>query len=91
MSYVESRRDGCGAHRHLEFETWSQGIHARSGVACADCHMPYLREGGLKISDHDVRSPLLNVSRACRTCHRWSEHELRDRVEEIQTPLLTLH
>ncbi len=27
--------------QHPEFEMWSQGIHARSGVACADCHMPY--------------------------------------------------
>ena len=31
--------------QHPEFEMWSQGIHARSGVACADCHMPYQREG----------------------------------------------
>ncbi len=71
--------------RHPEFETWNQGIHARSGVACADCHMPYMREGGLKISDHNVRSPLLNINRACQTCHRWPEQELKDRVEEIQT------
>jgi len=70
--------------RHPEFETWNQGIHARSGVACADCHMPYMREGGLKISDHNVRSPLLNLNRACQTCHRWPEQELKDRVEEIQ-------
>ena len=59
---------------------WNQGIHARSGVACADCHMPYQRVGALKISDHHVRSPLLNINRACQTCHRWSEDELRDRV-----------
>jgi len=71
--------------QHPEFETWNQGIHARSGVGCADCHMPYLREGGLKISDHWVRSPLLNINRACQTCHRWPEQELKDRVEEIQT------
>ncbi len=38
--------------QHPEFEFWNQGIHARSGVACADCHMPYKREGGQKISDH---------------------------------------
>ena len=31
--------------QHPEFELWSQGIHARSGVSCADCHMPYQREG----------------------------------------------
>jgi len=70
--------------QHPEFEMWSQGIHARSGVACADCHMPYHREGALKISDHHVRSPLLNISRACQTCHRWPETELLARVETIQ-------
>jgi nitrite reductase (cytochrome c-552) len=70
--------------QHPEFEIWSQGIHARSGVACADCHMPYMREGALKISDHHVRSPLLNLNRACQTCHNWPEAELRERVEAIQ-------
>ncbi len=70
--------------QHPEFEMWSQGIHARSGVACADCHMPYKREGALKISDHHVRSPLLNVNRSCQTCHRWSEDELKARVDIIQ-------
>ncbi|HKA31794.1 MAG TPA: ammonia-forming cytochrome c nitrite reductase subunit c552, partial [Candidatus Binatia bacterium] len=48
--------------QHPEFELWSQGIHARSGVACADCHMPYVRDGAVKVSDHQARSPLLNVS-----------------------------
>jgi nitrite reductase (cytochrome c-552) len=70
--------------QHPEFEMWSQGIHARSGVACADCHMPYQRVGAQKVSDHHVRSPLLNVSRACQTCHRWSEEELLARAEAIQ-------
>ena len=70
--------------QHPEFEMWSQGIHARSGVACADCHMPYKREGALKISDHHVRSPLLNVSRSCQTCHRWPEEELKQRAEANQ-------
>jgi nitrite reductase (cytochrome c-552) len=70
--------------QHPEFEMWNQGIHARSGVACADCHMPYKREGALKISDHHVRSPMLNINRACQTCHKWSEEELKARVETIQ-------
>jgi nitrite reductase (cytochrome c-552) len=70
--------------QHPEFELWSQGIHARSGVACADCHMPFKREGALKISDHHVRSPLLNINRACQTCHRIPEEELKARVETIQ-------
>jgi len=70
--------------QHPEFELWNQGIHARSGVACADCHMPYKREGALKISDHHVRSPLLNINRACQTCHRWPEEELKARAEMNQ-------
>jgi nitrite reductase (cytochrome c-552) len=70
--------------QHPEFELFSQGIHARSGVACADCHMPYKREGALKVSDHHVRSPLLNVNRACQTCHKFSEDELKQRVHTIQ-------
>jgi nitrite reductase (cytochrome c-552) len=70
--------------QHPEFEMWNQGIHARSGVACADCHMPYKREGALKISDHHVRSPLLNINRSCQTCHKWPEAELKSRVEAIQ-------
>ena len=70
--------------QHPEFEMWNQGIHARSGVACADCHMPYRREGATKISDHHVRSPLLNINRACQTCHKWPESELKDRAETIQ-------
>lgn len=70
--------------QHPEFEMWNQGIHARSGVACADCHMPYMRVGAHKISDHHVRSPLLNVAHACQTCHKETEQELRDRAETIQ-------
>ncbi|MBL8023027.1 MAG: ammonia-forming cytochrome c nitrite reductase subunit c552 [Elusimicrobia bacterium] len=76
--------------QHPEFEMWSQGIHSRSGVACADCHMPYTRIGAQKISDHHVRSPLLNVSRACLTCHKFSEDEMKARVDIIQTRTVQL-
>lgn len=70
--------------QHPEFETWNQGVHARSGVACADCHMPYMRVGAVKVSDHHVRSPLLNINRACQVCHHFPESELKERVEAIQ-------
>jgi nitrite reductase (cytochrome c-552) len=77
-----------GAHvykaQHPEFELWSQGVHARSGVACADCHMPYERQGAMKVSSHWVRSPLLNINRACQTCHNVPEDELREKVHTIQ-------
>jgi nitrite reductase (cytochrome c-552) len=70
--------------QHPEFELWNQGIHARSGVACADCHMPYMRVGAQKISDHHVRSPLLNINHACQPCHKLPEEELKARAEQIQ-------
>jgi nitrite reductase (cytochrome c-552) len=81
--HAESGADAIKA-QHPEFEMWSQGIHARSGVACADCHMAYQREGAIKISDHSVRSPLLNVANACLVCHHFSESEVKARVEIIQ-------
>ena len=71
--------------QHPEFEMWNQGIHARAGVACADCHMPYMRVGAMKISDHHVRSPLLNINNACQTCHKAPEEELKARAENIQS------
>ncbi len=77
-----------GAHvykaQHPEFELWSQGIHARSGVGCADCHMPYERQGAMKVSSHWVRSPLLSVNTSCQTCHTVPEAELLEKVATIQ-------
>ncbi len=70
--------------QHPEFELWSQGVHAKSGVACADCHMPYMREGAAKVTDHHIRSPLLNTAKACLQCHHFTEKEMQDRVDTIQ-------
>jgi nitrite reductase (cytochrome c-552) len=70
--------------QHPEFELWSQGIHARSGVSCADCHMPYEREGAMKVSNHNVQSPLANINNACQQCHNDDESTLREKVETIQ-------
>lgn len=77
--------------RHPEFELWSAGVHAYRGVACADCHMPYQSEGGVKITSHHVKSPLLgNLSVSCQVCHRWSEAEIKARVESIQDKTMQL-
>ncbi len=76
--------------QHPEFEMWSQGTHAAAGVACADCHMPYRRVGALKISDHHVRSPLLDVAASCQVCHRVSENELLRRAHTIQDRTVSL-
>ncbi len=70
--------------QHPEFELYNQGIHAASGVTCSDCHMPYIRVGAMKVSDHWVRSPVLNINNACQTCHPWSEEELKQRIFTIQ-------
>ncbi len=75
--------------QHPEFELWSQGIHARAGVTCSDCHMPQTKHKGTSLSDHWVRSPMLNVKAACLGCHqkhdtKVTEKELKARVEQIQ-------
>ena len=76
--------------QHPEFEMYNQGIHARAGVACADCHMPYTREGAMKISNHHVQSPVLTINMSCQTCHKGSEEELRFRIETIQNRTFNL-
>ena len=92
-AYYDCRASATGRTRrrakvlkaqHPEFETWSQGTHARAGVSRADCHMPYLREGAIKVSDHRVRSPMRQVNRSCQTCHHASEAEMTVRVQVIQ-------
>jgi nitrite reductase (cytochrome c-552) len=70
--------------QHPEFELWSQGIHARSGVSCADCHMPYERRGAMKLSNHGVASPVTRLNTSCQQCHHSSEVELATRIETIQ-------
>ena len=56
--------------QHPDYETYSaDSTHYKAGVACADCHMPYTRDGAAKYSSHDVKSPLLNAEAACGQCH----------------------
>ena len=71
--------------QHPEYELFTTGLHYESGVACADCHMPYIREGGIKISDHWLRSPLTDVNSACQTCHNIPEEDLEARILDIQS------
>jgi nitrite reductase (cytochrome c-552) len=71
--------------QHPDYELYLTGIHSYRGVSCADCHMPYRSEGGVKFTDHHVQSPLLNIAGSCAVCHRWGEDEIRTRVEGIQT------
>ncbi len=67
--------------QHPGYEIFTTGIHAKRGVACADCHMPYVQEGAVKYSDHHIQSPLENIENTCLTCHRESESEFKALVQ----------
>ena len=70
--------------QHPGYEVALQGIHGQRGVSCADCHMPYMSEGGVKFTDHHIMSPLANIDRTCQTCHRQDAETLRQNVYERQ-------
>jgi nitrite reductase (cytochrome c-552) len=76
--------------QHPGYEIYQMGIHAQRGVSCADCHMPYRREGGEKFTDHRIQSPLNNIANSCQVCHRESEEELRQNVFERQDKIQEL-
>ena len=59
--------------QHPDYEIAQMGIHGQRGVSCADCHMPYKSEGGVKFSDHHIQSPLAMIDRTCQTCHREAQ------------------
>lgn len=70
--------------QHPDYEIFTTGIHHARDVACADCHMPYKIEGGIKYSDHRIQSPLNAIEISCQVCHRQSEEELRQNVYDNQ-------
>ena len=70
--------------QHPDYETFTAGsTHYNAGVACADCHMPYVSDGAAKYSSHDVHSPLINPQQSCGQCHTDVEYVV-GRVNEIQ-------
>ncbi|MBF0366399.1 MAG: ammonia-forming cytochrome c nitrite reductase [Oligoflexia bacterium] len=71
--------------QHPDYEMWKMGIHAKRGVSCADCHMPYVAEGGIKYTSHHIQSPLNNINQSCQVCHRESEEVLKNNVYDNQT------
>lgn len=74
--------------QHPGFETFMTGIHAERGVSCADCHMPYMSEGGLKFTDHHIQSPLNNISNSCQVCHREEAGTLIRNVFDRQDKII---
>ncbi|MDR2015696.1 MAG: ammonia-forming cytochrome c nitrite reductase subunit c552 [Azoarcus sp.] len=76
--------------QHPDWELYTLGTHGKRGVSCADCHLPYKSEGGVKYTDHQIMSPLKNVSGVCQTCHRDSEEKLKSYVYDHQDKLLEI-
>lgn len=77
--------------QHPETELYGTGVHAALKVTCADCHMPTVVAEGMRISDHWIRSPLMQLEAACRACHRRdSSATLRQRVVDIQDATVDL-
>jgi nitrite reductase (cytochrome c-552) len=77
--------------QHPDYELYKTGIHAQRGVSCADCHMPYKREGGMKFTYHHITSPLQNIEATCQVCHRESEatlianvYDRQDKISELR-------
>ena len=80
-----------GFIRHPEYEFFSNNsVHSQAGVACADCHMPYIKVGANKISDHNIMSPLKNDLRACQQCHPQSPQALTQQVNAIQDRTISM-
>ena len=70
--------------RHPDYELYTAGsTHFNAGVSCADCHMPYVRDGAMKYSSHDIMSPLLDPQQSCGQCHT-DVNEVLARVNTIQ-------
>lgn len=70
--------------QHPDYELFTaDSTHYKAGVACADCHMPYTRDGAAKFSSHDVKSPLLTADKSCGACHTNVSYVV-DRVHLIQ-------
>ncbi len=74
--------------QHPGYELYTTGTHASRGVSCADCHMPYISEGGQKYTSHHVTSPLKNVSNSCQVCHRQETERLVRDVYERQDKII---
>lgn len=80
--------------QHPGYEVYLTGVHAERGVSCADCHMPYMSEGGKKYTDHHIQSPLNNIENSCMVCHKEKTTQLlkdvysrQDRVIESRDKL----
>ncbi|HYF95332.1 MAG TPA: ammonia-forming cytochrome c nitrite reductase subunit c552 [Symbiobacteriaceae bacterium] len=66
--------------QHPEYEMFQGSTHQQAGLSCADCHMPYMKQGDSKISSHWWTSPVRTIEASCATCHKQSEEEIKNRI-----------
>ena len=88
-SYLEWKQNvsgfKLGFSRHPEYELYSRNsTHWNANVACADCHMQFMRVGVNKISNHNLGSPLWQGLVSCQQCHTETADWLKARVLAIQ-------
>ena len=76
--------------QHPDYELFKMGIHNERGVSCADCHMPYKSQGNVKFTNHQIQSPLANISASCMVCHRVKEMDLLQNVYDRQDKIFEL-
>lgn len=74
--------------QHPGYEIFTTSVHYDRGVSCADCHMPYMSEGGQKFTNHHIQSPLNNISGSCQVCHREESASLIKDVYERQDRII---
>ncbi len=74
--------------QHPDYEVYLTGVHASRGVSCADCHMPFISEGGQKFTDHHLQSPLNNIANSCQVCHREETEKLVNDVYSRQDKIV---
>lgn len=74
--------------QHPGYEIYLTGTHASRGVSCADCHMPYMSEGGQKFTNHHIQSPLNNINASCQVCHREETERLIKDVYSRQDKII---
>lgn len=73
--------------QHPDYELFRFGVHYDRGVSCADCHMPYKSQGGVKFTNHHIQSPLNDVANTCGVCHREDTQKMVQNVYQRQDVL----
>ncbi|HEY3365209.1 MAG TPA: ammonia-forming cytochrome c nitrite reductase subunit c552 [Symbiobacteriaceae bacterium] len=70
--------------QHPEYEMFQGSVHEKAGLSCADCHMPFVKQGESKITSHWWTSPMRTFKQSCTQCHKESEDVMKANILNIQ-------